>query len=65
MNMREKDLVQQAMISLEFLPAGGVGKDGFTQFQIDEANEDEVYVGKDANVHLVQSAWLKLREAMK
>jgi len=63
--MRAADLIREAMRILEGMPVGGVGKDGATQAELDEAAENGEYYASDANYDVAQRAWLKLNEALK
>ncbi len=60
--MNAEDLIFAAINQLENMPCGGVGDDGMTQHELDDAVAlGEVY---DATYHNAQQAYLFLREAL-
>jgi len=60
--MSAKDLILAAINQLENMPCGGVGDDGMTQEELDQAVEDRNI--EDAVYHNAQQAYLFLREAV-
>ena len=65
MTEKESKLVRAAMDTLENMPVGGIGEEGATQAELDEASGNGDAYRKDANYHTAQQAWLLLSEAIK
>lgn len=56
-------LIDQAMKILKQMPSGGVGEDGATQKELNEAAENGRCFDGDANYHCAQQAFLYLAVA--
>jgi hypothetical protein len=61
---RRLALLIDAMDLLTQIPQGAVGDGGATLKEIQDAEQNGRCVEDDATYHVVQSAWLKLREMM-
>jgi hypothetical protein len=65
MTAHERNEVERAMDCLEQMPCGGIGADGASQTELDEASEQGDAFDKDAIYHTAQQAWLILNEILK
>jgi len=63
--MKAIKLLIEAQTELENLPVGGIGADGASQDELDEASEQGQAFEDDAECHQGQQAWLKIQEAIK
>ena len=63
--VKQRDIILQAMDRLEQMPQGGIGREGYTMAEIEEAENDGRCVDDDACYHAAQAAWRLLDQLLE